>query len=145
VSLPFPGAPAELRALLELLQRYFDALHTSDAALLAEVVHPTALYATATDGDLLRWSIPEYLAVVAQRESPAARGETRTDAIESIEFAGPVTAMARVRCSIGPKGFVDLLSLVKLDGRWWVMAKVFHYDLAVTDGDLVGAARGGDG
>jgi Putative lumazine-binding len=144
MSLPFADAPTELQAILELLGRYFDALHTSDAALLADVLQPRALYATASDGELLRWSMPEYLAVVAHRESPAARGDARTDAIESIAFAGPVTAMARVHCSIGAKRFVDLLSLVKLDGRWWVMSKVFHYDLATAEIDVVGAAPGGD-
>jgi Tautomerase enzyme/Putative lumazine-binding len=54
-------------------------------------------------------SMEEYLPIVAARESPESRGEARTDAIESIEFAGPVTSLARVRCSIGPKCFTDLL------------------------------------
>jgi Putative lumazine-binding len=47
----------------------------------------------------------------------------------SIEFAGPVTALARVRCSTGAKHYLDLLTLVRLDGRWWIMSKVCHYDL----------------
>jgi hypothetical protein len=143
VSLPFAAAPVEFVAVLDLLGRYFDALHRSDAELLAGVLHPTALYATAADGGLLRLSLPEYLAIVAARESPAGRGESRTDAVESIEFAGPVTASARVRCSIGPKRFVDLLTMVKLDGRWWVMSKVFHYEVASNRSGLVGAAAGG--
>ncbi|MDO9174872.1 MAG: nuclear transport factor 2 family protein, partial [Actinomycetota bacterium] len=50
-------------------------------------------------------------------------------AVESIEFAGPNTAMARVRCSIGPKHFTDLLTLLRIDGRWWVIAKVFSFEL----------------
>jgi hypothetical protein len=144
MSLPFAAAPAEFAAVLELLGRYFDALHRSDAELLAEVLHPMALYATAADGDLVRLPMPAYLAVVATRESPAGRGEVRADAVESIEFAGPVTASARVRCAIGPKRFIDLLTMVKLDGRWWVISKVFHYELASSEPSLVGAAPGGD-
>jgi 4-oxalocrotonate tautomerase len=83
MSLPFADAPAELQAILELLGRYFDALHRSDAALLADVLQPRALYATASDGELLRWSMPEYLAVVAQRESAAARGEVTREGVSS--------------------------------------------------------------
>ncbi|MBA8905093.1 hypothetical protein HNQ95_000861 [Aminobacter ciceronei] len=47
----------------------------------------------------------------------------------SIEFAGPVTAFAKLNCAIGRKHFTDFLTLVKLDGRWQIMSKVFHFDL----------------
>ena len=46
-----------------------------------------------------------------------------------IELAGPVTALARVQCSIGPKLFTDFLSLIHVDGRWQIISKVFHLDL----------------
>ncbi|WP_429097677.1 nuclear transport factor 2 family protein [Aminobacter sp. BE322] len=46
-----------------------------------------------------------------------------------MEFAGPVTAFVRLNCAIGPKPFTDLLSLVKVDGRWQIVSKVFHFDL----------------
>ncbi|MFF3691402.1 nuclear transport factor 2 family protein [Streptomyces sp. NPDC002187] len=48
----------------------------------------------------------------------------------SIEFAGPVTAMARVECKIGPRLFTDFLTLVMVAGRWQIVAKVFHYESA---------------
>jgi 4-oxalocrotonate tautomerase len=115
-------------AIHDLLERYFDALHHCDVELLAGVLHPSAIYATVGGGELIRWSVDEYLPVIAARESPASRGEARTDAIDSIEFAGPDTALARVRCSTGPKHFVDLLSLLRIDGRWWVIAKVFAFE-----------------
>ena len=118
-----------LSDVIDLLQRYFDALYDSDADLLGEVLHPTAIYATANDGSLLRLSMQRYLPIVADREPPAARHEPRTDAVESIQFAGPNTAMARVRCSIGPKHFTDLLTLLRIDGRWWIIAKIFSFAL----------------
>lgn len=132
MTIPFADACSEVESVLDLLGHYFDGLHHSDTDLLAEVFHPTALYATVTDGTLVRWSMAEYLPVVATRDSPASRGEVRTDAVESIEFAGPVTALARVTCSIGEKHYIDLLTLVRLDGRWWIMSKVFHFDVVPT-------------
>ena len=45
-------------------------------------------------------------------------------------LVGPVTALAQVECSIGPKQFTDLLNLVYIEGRWQIIAKVFHYDIA---------------
>jgi hypothetical protein len=77
-------------------------------------------------------SMPEYFAMVDARPSPASRGELRTDSVVSIDFAGPVTALARVECSIGPKHFTDLLTLVHVDGRWQIIAKVFHFELGAT-------------
>jgi len=117
------------QAIEAVLATYFDGLHHSDVERLAEVFHPEAIYATATEGPLLRLTMGEYLPMVAAREAPAARGEARRDRVVSIELAGPVTAVARVRCAIGPKHFTDLLSLVHVDGRWQIIAKVFHFDL----------------
>ena len=112
-----------------VLADYFDGLHHGDTAILRRVFHPAAHYACATDGTLLQLRMDEYFPIVDRRPSPASRGDLRSDRIVSIEFAGPVTAFARVECSIAPKAFTDFLSLVKLDGRWQVIAKVFHYEL----------------
>ena len=111
------------------LRDYFDGLYFSDTQRLRQVFHPSAIYACATDGALLTLSMDEYFPIVDQRPSPASRGEVRHDRIVSIEFAGPVTALARVECAIEPKHFTDLLTFICVEGRWQIIAKVFHYDL----------------
>jgi hypothetical protein len=116
-------------AITELLGAYFDGLHHSDTGRLRQVFHPVARYATATDGTLVSLSMDEYLPIVDQRPSPASKREARRDRVISIELAGPVTAFARVECTIAPKSFVDLLTLVHVDGRWQIVTKVFHYDV----------------
>lgn len=70
--------------------------------------------------------MPAYREVIAQRRSPASRNEQRRDVVDSIEFAGDNTAFARVRCSIGERDFVDMLSLVRTEGRWHIIAKIFQ-------------------
>lgn len=111
------------------LQDYFDGLHHSDTGRLRRVFHPEAHYYCATDGALNHLDMESYFAIVDRRASPASQGHSRTDRILAIEFAGPVTAFAKVECSIPPKHFTDLLTLVKLDGQWRIVAKVFHYTL----------------
>ena len=81
------------------------------------------------EGELLRLTMAKYFPIVDKRPSPASRSETRSDRIVSIEFAGPVTAFAKLNCVIGLKHFTDFLTLVKLDGRWQIISKVFHFDL----------------
>jgi hypothetical protein len=121
---------ASAESLAATLQLYFDGLYHSDTERLAQAFHPQAIYASATEGVLVHMTMAEYLPIVDARPSPASQAEPRTDRVLSIDFAGPVTALARVECSIGPKHFTDLLTLVHVDGRWQIIAKVFHFDLA---------------
>lgn len=115
--------------MIQAVGRYFAGLRHSDTVALAEVFHPQAIYACVSEGTLTRLSMEDYLPMVAVRPSPASRGEPPMDEIVSIEFAGPVTARATVKCAIGAKRFTDFLTFVKLDGRWRIIAKVFHFDL----------------
>lgn len=122
-------ADAGFQEIVDALKIYFEGLYRSDTQMLAQVFHPRAIYACASEGKLLHMTMDEYFPVVDKRPAPASRGEPRADRILSIDFAGPVTAIAKVNCAIGPKAFTDLLTFVKLDGRWQIMAKVFHFDL----------------
>ena len=120
---------ADFDGIAQAMTLYFDGLHHSDTARLKQVFHPKATYACASEGSLLQMAMPEYFAVVDQRPSPASKEQARHDRILSIEFAGPVTALVKASCVIAPKSFTDLLSFVKLEGRWQIVAKVFHFDL----------------
>ncbi|KRE16283.1 hypothetical protein ASE66_11100 [Bosea sp. Root483D1] len=115
--------------IVAALGLYFDGLYHSDTEKLGQLFHPQAIYACGTEGSLTHMTMDAYLPMVAKRPSPASRDEPRSDRILSIEFAGPVTAFARAECAIGPKRFTDLLSFIRLDGRWRLIAKVFHFDL----------------
>jgi Putative lumazine-binding len=126
MSAEFAASFPEVTAVLA---DYFEGLYRSDSAILRRVFHPSALYACATDGTLLTLRMDEYFPIIDKRPSPASRGDPRADRIIAIEFAGPVTALARVDCSILPKRFIDLLTLIRVDGRWQVISKVFHYEL----------------
>lgn len=114
--------------VVAVLEEYFDGLHHSDTQRLRRVFHPQAVYATASHGKPTILRMEEYFPVVDARPSPASKGEHRTDEIVSIVFAGPHTALATLRCSIRPKHFVDLLTLIHVDKRWQVIAKVFHWE-----------------
>lgn len=116
----------DYQAVIAVLGDYFDALYFCDAEKLARVFHSRAQYVTVSDGTLLYRTMAEYFPVVAAREPPARRNEERRDEIVRIEFAGPATATARVTCAFGGKHFIDCLTLIKLDGRWQIISKVFH-------------------
>lgn len=110
-----------------LIQNYFDGLYHSDTQRLRRVFHPQAVYATASEGKPLILRMDEYFQIVDGRPSPASRGEQRSDHILAIEFVGPVTAVVKLRCSIHPRHFTDLLTLIRVDDQWQIIAKVFHF------------------
>lgn len=117
---------AAFRNISAVLADYFDALYFCDVEKLQRVFHPKAIYATADETPLLYRTMEEYVPVVAARQSPASRSEPRRDHIDAIDLAGENTAVARVRCSIGTRDFVDILTLVKTEGAWRIIAKVFQ-------------------
>ncbi len=119
---------ADRDAIVQVLSEYLDGLYHSDTTRLRRVLHPQALYASASDGTLLVRDMPTYFPIVDARPSPDSLGQARADRIVSIDFAGPVTAIARVECVVQPRHFIDLLTMVRLDGRWWILSKVFHFD-----------------
>lgn len=122
-------AERDLAAITAVLAEYFDGLYFGDVSRLAQVFHPRATYATAVGGTLTHLTLDAYLPIVAAREAPAASAQPRRDRVAAIRLVGPVTALAEVECAIGPKFFRDLLSLIHVDGRWQIIAKVFDYEI----------------
>ncbi len=123
------GYGIEYFAIVDLLKRYYDALCRCDTDLLATVFHASAQYFTASSGELLHLDMNSYLPIVEQRTSPESSGQPYAFSIDSIELAGAVTAIARMRSSMLGKDFIDLLSLIQLEGEWKIIAKVFHYTI----------------
>ena len=121
---------SNFQEITSALTLYFDGLYHSDVELLGQIFHPRAIYVCATEAasPLTYKTMDAYFPLVAARPSPASRGEVRTDRIVSVELAGPVTAQVVVNCSIGARYFTDFLSLIKTDGRWQIISKVFHYE-----------------
>ncbi len=111
-----------------VISKYFDALHYCDTDIISAIFHPRAIYATADETPPLFRTMEEYLSVIEKRASPASKGEQRHDHIDHIEFAGENTAFVRVRCTIKPRDFVDLLTLIRTNDQWQIIAKVFHFN-----------------
>ncbi|MEJ6003106.1 nuclear transport factor 2 family protein [Paucibacter soli] len=117
----------QIRALLRL---YLDGLYHCDTQRLAQVFHPQALYATAAGEHQppLLLNMQEYFPIVQQRDPPARSGAPRREAILCIDVAGPATAMVKLSCSFFQKDYVDFLTLIHVEGRWQIIAKVFHFE-----------------
>lgn len=118
-----------MQDILQLLSKYFDALYDGDTRLFAEIFHPEARLYSAAEPGFLVLDVPGYLERVRNRPSPRSRGDRRQDEIVSIAIASPTTAHVRVRELFLPKHFTDDLTLVRDNGRWLIVSKVWHFEL----------------
>ena len=117
---------AEEAAVRTVVQNYFDALYDGDVARFREIFHPSCRLWAVTAGEVVSFDYEPYMARVAGRPSSASRGDAREDEILSLTVASPTTAHARVRDCYLPAHFVDELCLLKVAGRWRIVAKTWH-------------------
>ena len=112
------------RAIAAVLGDYFKGLYTGDTALLRTVFHPDAALFAERGGQSYHKGLDAYLDGVAQRASPASLGEPFRMKVLSIDVTHDI-AMARVHVPALGFNYVNYLSLVRWQGRWVIVNKVF--------------------
>lgn len=117
-------------AITQVIRDYLEGLYQCDTELLASVFHPQALYATAVGAEPLILGMDAYLPMVAKRDPPARTQAARHERILEMDIAGPETAFVKLACRFFQKDYVDYLTLIRLDRRWMIISKVFHYEMA---------------
>ena len=90
------------------------------------VLTPASVQTSVTDGKLDDLPRARWFDMVKGRPSAFSRDLPRRDWVVQIDRSGPNTAFAKVQCQIPPRYFTDYLTLLKVDGRWQVIAKAFH-------------------
>ena len=105
---------------------FHEAYYHLDEAALRRVFTPTAQYTTVSEGTLVHYALEEFLPMALARPRPADDGTAYGYEVDSILFAGPSAAVVRVREEMFGYEYIELLSVVHLDGRWQVQSKVFH-------------------
>lgn len=111
-------------AIGAVLARYFDGIYTGDIDTLRSAFHPDAILWGDVRGKPYRKVLDEYLDAVRDRIAPRARGEAFGMRPISVEAHGPI-ALAKVSCKMLGFDYLDFLSLVKREGSWAIVAKVF--------------------
>jgi hypothetical protein len=117
---------ADIEAISRTVQTYLDGLYEGDAEKLASAFHPTSSLAHVSPDGFQTVARDAWLAAVRNRPSPKSQGLARHDRVLSIDRVGPTMASVKLNCAIPPRFFTDLLSLLKIDGRWQVAQKVFE-------------------
>ena len=117
---PVASLQREYQAIIGLLNDYFDGLYEGDVEKLREIFHED----TVLKGNGYRKTRDEWLEAVANRPIPRDEGMAFNFNIQSLEIVGD-QAMARVDAPLPAAHFIDFLGLLKEDGRWRIVNKMF--------------------
>jgi hypothetical protein len=118
-----PPAPApDLPAIEETIGHYLKAGDTASSNELRLAFHPAAMMFFVKDGALSGVSQPEWWARTDANKTPVPALSRR---IPVVDAAGEA-AVAKVLSVYPTHRFEDYMALVKLDGRWWIVGKIFH-------------------
>jgi putative lumazine-binding protein len=119
-------AVVDEEAITVVLRLYTEGVADGDAAKLREAFHEHARTYGSLNGDRYDISVPE---MVALEERAPRNSDGRYSAhIMSIDQAGDVaTATIEEDGCWGTASFTSFLSLVRLDDRWRIVARVFAH------------------
>ena len=110
----------DYQAIHVLLQDYFNGLYEGDIEKLRNIFHVDAWL----KGNNYRKSRDEWLDAVADRPIPKVEGMTYGFNILSLELINN-QAMAKVEVPLLAAHFIDFLGLLKEDGTWKIVNKMF--------------------
>ena len=114
---------AQLQAITETVRTYVEGLVEGDAEKLRQAMHENACEIGYYQGELL-WQDRE--AMIAMIEEEGATPDFDPDwQIETISLDGDVASVRVEDIWLGTR-FIDTLTLLRIDGRWQIVAKVFH-------------------
>jgi len=109
--------------VIETASKYVEGLRIGSVEGVSEAFHKDAVMYGITNGELLAGPIKNLYDFVGQNGS-APEIQTRLDVLAIT----PTTAVLRVDMENDAIGadYNDYLTLIKLEGQWKVIAKVFH-------------------
>ena len=113
---------SEYDAITSTLQLYIDGGKTGDTAKMKEAFHPEATIFGYVGGDLFAGPIQQLFDWNDQNgAAPGLQGR-----ITSIDIIETVASVRLELDSWTGHRFTDLFTLLKVDGHWKIMNKVFH-------------------
>jgi len=109
------------------IQTYFDACYESSEEKARQAFHKSAhIYGHGMGETLNDMDLDTFVGLLTSIKTGSPKPDyPRQDEILSIEFTGENTAVARVKLRAGSTLFTDILSFMRLDGKWVIISKLY--------------------
>ena len=120
-----PWSDGDERAIRRHIERYyFEGVRASDTAAAHRAFHPVAVMYSVREGKLAERTIPDWLGAIAARAPDPPRPDSVRRRILLVDVSGNA-AVAKLQLESPDATITDYMSLLKVDGEWTVVGKIF--------------------
>jgi hypothetical protein len=119
---------SELASIHQVLDLYIDGVRQGRVETLREAFHPQAVMFGWKGADLFVTPIQGLYDYVAATPAPDASGEPVAFSLTSLQVTGNAAAVTLAMDAYHAHDFTDYFQLLKIEGRWWIVSKLFHAD-----------------
>jgi hypothetical protein len=112
--------------IVSLMEDYFEVLHSQDMGLFDQVFHSECVLYGVVDGALNVRPFAAYREAVVAGQSPHSLGEKRHEEILLFDQISDTAAMVKPQLQMFGGVMQDYLSLSCIDGKWWIVAKLWE-------------------
>lgn len=123
VLLPSAAQNAEKEAVRKTVELYFQGQATGNGDFFRKAFHPDAKIMGMREGKLVQRTSEEFAAGASGK--PPADEAQRKRTIESIDITGSA-ATVKVVLDYPTVKFTDYFTLLKIDGEWKIMNKIYN-------------------
>lgn len=108
----------------DVIQDYFKGYQQADGNLIRNAFHEDTRLMSVEDGKLDRTEMKDWLTSLEARRSNGdiRKGALEIQSIDTTDYAASV----KVKISFPAFEFTDYLSLLKIDGKWLIVGKIYH-------------------
>ncbi len=107
------------------LKDYFDVLQNQNMDLFDQVFHTDCVLYSTQNGQTVVRPYQVYRDMVQGRASPESVNAPRNDMILMVDVLSDEMALAKVQLRLFDNIMQDYLNLMKIDGKWIIVAKHF--------------------
>ena len=119
---------ADEAAIRQTVQYYFDGGKNRDSLTLRKAFHPEARMLFAREGKLVVVPIGEYITRVGSESLKPGEVDSTERKVVSVDVVGDA-AVAKLELKRPNALLTDYMSLLKVDGRWLIVNKIFTRDM----------------
>ena len=124
---PAPAAEmsADEQGIRQAVQYYFDGSRNGDSATMGKAFDRSVAHMLfVRENKLQDVPIPEFLARIGRGRTADFKPDSNQRRVVSVDFAG-TSGIAKLETITPENVVVDYMALLKVDGRWWVVNKIF--------------------
>jgi hypothetical protein len=122
---PFAGPSDDLKGITQTVEHYIEGLRTGSVERLREGFHEQAMMCGYLGAAPMITPIQGLYDFVASHDAPAKSGEPTELTLAAIQVSGNTATAEVVERAYMGHDFLTSFQLLKLDGRWWIVAKLF--------------------